>query len=352
MKNYEERDGLKYIMEQRWYAGKNNQFPTDLKNCIEKFKQIESKLDTDYHPLVDLGAAISGDGLLTDHGPDHVQMVMRRAHLIIGEKRIELLNGYEIFILLLSCHFHDVGNIYTRNEHEQKITDIMNEMGSSLPLNIIDKDFIKDIAMAHGGYIDKSKADRDTIRVLKMVDYRDSIQIRPSLLAAILRFADELSDDFSRANKGKIKIPPENEIYHAYSSSLEVNIKGDTVSLRYRIPYEHTQKKMIKDRVNLYLYDEIKNRLEKCIRELEYCRKYSDGFIGITTLDIVIYVIKDRKNELIDSFSLRLHGYPSKLEFDSYIERYNQDGTALTEQKLKYGSGEELMNKLKGMVEV
>jgi len=346
MANFEERDGLKYIMEQRWNSGRKDQFPSDFKDCIEKFKQIESILNKEYHPLVNLGAAIHNDGLLTDHGPEHVQTVMRRALKIIGEKRAESLNGYEIFILLMAIHFHDLGNILGRGEHEQKIIDVMDKMGDVLPLNIIDKEFIREIATAHGGYADESKTDKDTIRTLKNIEYRDSIQIRPSLLASILRFADELADDFARTFN-HLTIPPENEIYHAYSSALEVSIQGDTVSFRYRIPYEQTQRKMLKGSDEIYLYDEIINRLEKCLCELEYCRKYSDGYIVINTLSVVIYVVINSKCKLIDSFKLRLLGYPSKFNINSFIDRRDQNGYGPTNQKLKYATGEDLMNELK-----
>ena len=345
MVNYEERDGLKYMMEQRWHAGAKEQFPSDLKDCIEKFKQIEAVLDSEYHLYVNLGAAVNNTGLLTDHGPDHVQMVMRRALQIVGEKRAELLNGYEMFLLLLAIHFHDLGNIFGREEHEQKIIDVMDKMGNVLPLNIIDREFVREIAMVHGGYADEERTDKDTIRALKTVELRDSIPVRPSVLAAILRFADELADDFSRA--GKIGIPPENEIFHAYSSALETNIQGDTVSLRYRIPYEHTQRKMKKGGNDIYLYDEIRNRLEKCLCELEYCRKYSDGFIGITTISVTIGVICGRKTEPVDTFRLRLLGYPNNFILNSLIERTDQDGILLTDQTLKYETGEDLMRNIK-----
>lgn len=347
MARFEERDGLKYIMEQRWCEGCKDEFPSDLKNYIETFKEIESKLNSDYHPLVNLGAAVNDSGLLTDHGPDHVQMVMKRALQIIGEKRIKILTGYEIFILLLAIHFHDLGNIYGREEHEQKISDVMEKMGEALPLNSIDSEFVRDIAMAHGGYADALKTDKDTIHIIKPIEYRDEVLIRPSALAAILRFADELSEDFSRADKvSKIEIPKENEIYHAYSRALDVNILGNVVTFRYRIPYEYTQKKMFKGKNEKYLYDEIKERIEKCLHELEYCRKYSDGFIEISILKVNIYLLEEPKR-LLDGFELRLHGYPDKIKLDSIIERRDQDGNKLPGQQLKYASGEELMNAIR-----
>jgi hypothetical protein len=342
MENYKEQDGLKYTMEQRW-SNSRQEFPSDLKDCIEKFGFIEKTLNDNYHPFVNLGVVVTKGGILTDHGPEHIQMVMRRALQIIGEEYAEKLTGYEIFLLLVAIHFHDLGNIYGREEHEKEIDRVMDKMGTILPLNIIDKNFVRDIAMAHGGYVEDLKTDRDTIRILKQCEPRDSMPVRLSLLAAILRFADELADDFTRTFDDKIDIPPENKLYHAYSSVLEVKeIKGYTVSLHYRIPYEYTQTKMEKEGSKIYLYDYIINRLEKCLRELEYCRKYSEGFIRITTLNVVISVIsKNNRNKAnpIDAFRLRLLGYPGKFKIDNCLERSDQEDIASTNKKLKYESG-------------
>jgi len=346
MGEYKECDGLKYIMEQRLEKGEDHQIPTDLKDCIDKFKQIEKILNEKYHKDVNLGPALKSGDLLTDHGSDHVQMVMERAKQIIGKKH-EDLTVYEIFILLLAIHFHDIGNIYGREGHEQKISEVMDDMGKQLPLDDADKKYIKIIAMAHGGYADENNTDKDTIRTLLPETTRSSVKIRPSLLAAILRFADELADDFSRAFNGKI-VPPHNEIYHAYSKVLELSIRENTAIFKYNIPYEYTQKKMKKGEEKRYLYDEILDRLQKCLSELDYCRKYSGDYIGITVLSVSIYVTKNNtKDKLIDSFRLRLLGYPHGLKLSSFIERYEQDGSLMPNQGLNYPSGKDLRKKCK-----
>ena len=101
------------------------------------------------HLYVNLGAAIEGDGLLTDHGIDHVRSVIAHAKDVLVNPM--QLTGYEIYLLLISIHFHDVGNIQGREQHEEKIAEIIEGMGEILPLDTAEKGFVTSIATAHGG---------------------------------------------------------------------------------------------------------------------------------------------------------------------------------------------------------
>lgn len=350
MSYFKESDGLKYVMEEKFNSGGSNEFPSNKKDLIEKFLNLEKFLNENHHPNVNLGAAVSGDGVLTDHGVEHVQMVMEKAFNIIKGKEAQL-KGYEIFLLLVAIHFHDLGNITGRKDHEKKIIDIMEEMGELLPVDDPEKEIISMIATAHGGYVDDKCQDKDTLRYVVSETFCNSIQIRPALLAAILRFADELSDDFNRAVN--VSIPDENKIFHEYSKSLEpIGFSGKTLSFKYRIPYEKTKETMIKGTKKYYLYDEICFRLLKCLRELDYCRKYADGFIIITTLSVSIK-INDPKNHLkpydSDSFQLSLFGYPHEESYHlgDYIvddKSFLGDNTLNDFPRPKYSSGEDLKN--------
>ncbi|MCL2311140.1 MAG: hypothetical protein FWC41_01435 [Firmicutes bacterium] len=327
--HYKETDGLKYEMEQRMLAGKAKQFPTFKSNLIKEFADVEYILNQKYHPEVNLGAATHGDGKLTDHGVDHVKMVMDKANSLLGNKKTELI-GYELYILLLSIHFHDLGNIYGRNEHEKKIDSVIVDLDERLPLDTVEKKFVSDIAMAHGGYNGhfgsppNNSLDKDTLRNLAVNEPCNSLPVRTVVLAAILRFADELADDFSRAKN--IDIHESNKIYHEYSSALEPLIfQGETISFHYRIPFDLTQKKLKKGNTTIYLYDEILLRLAKCMRELEYCRRYANGFINITTFNVKIDVMRKDipfKSLGQETFRLRLLGYPSEsiYNLDSFLE--------------------------------
>jgi hypothetical protein len=196
--------------------------------------------------------------------------------------------------------------------------------------------------MAHGGDYNSSK---DTIISLLPVDHVEGIEIRPAILASILRYADELAEDHTRASRflyDSDKIPPQNKVYHDYSRALEpVAIQGDTVILKFNVPYWLVVSKSTKARkdgkiIRLYLYDEILLRLCKTIQELEYCRKYSQGFILINAVEAKISVYRHEKALLPlfeDSIRLRLSGYPESNRFS--IEK-------LSESQLKVKKGTDL----------
>lgn len=347
---FKNEGGLKYEFEKRWQRSRTTEFPHGKTDMVDKYKQLEDRMNEKYHPDVNLGAAAAGDGILTDHGVPHVNMVMHNAWRILDGK-IKQLSGYEIFLLLVAIHFHDVGNILGREEHEQKITDIMLDLGDTLQLETPEQILISAIAMAHGGHVCGNPDDKDTIRRLEDRTDCNGIFVRPAMLAAVLRFADELSEDFTRA-KNIETMPEENKIYHEFSNSLErIGIDGKTVILRFSIPYSKTKERIRKGASSIFLYDEILLRLGKCLRELEYCRKFAVGFIDITTLSVTIKV-EDPHNRLrifgneIDCFQLGLIGYPRVDLFclENYVMGEKNDGGQIIPKTLKYTNGQMLRN--------
>lgn len=343
---YNEIDGLRYIMEKKEKGKTKEQFPTrnsrNVKSYAKIFFDIENIMNTEIHPYVTLGASSVGDGMLNDHGSGHVAMVAERAYMLLGEKAYEL-SGYEIFFLLLAIHFHDVGNILGRDEHEEKIDEVFDALGDVIPLDNVAKRLIREIAMSHGGKVDGNK---DTISYVREVDYVDGLRIRASLLAAILRYADEIADDKNRASSLLLKlgtIPPKNKVFHMYSLSLEPPVvNGDTLILKYNIDEELVKNKVTKIDTEVYLYDEILLRLQKCLCELEYCRKYSQGFLRVSCISVTITIWNKKGLSTIyeDSFKLRLGGYPD-------ISMYGPDKWCIN-SNIRVLSAVELINVIGG----
>lgn len=347
MGRYTARDGLRYYLQCKQegidpvtgekVVSTTKEFPDRDFDWVEQYFRFEETMNQKYHPNVNLGAAVAGDGLLTDHGINHIKSVISHAQSILVDPT--QLTGYELYLLLISIHFHDVGNIWGRDKHEEKIADIIAKMGDTLPLDTAEQGFVTAIATAHGGYADGSK---DTIRAIDIADESyDSVQIRCKLLAAILRFADEISDDLGRAAPPEISIPVQNQAYHEYSKALiPISIDGETIKFQFRVPYDLTQKEIGKNRKKVYLYDEILNRLAKCMRELEYCKKYAYGMIRLTTLNATIGFLKQGSiHQFKDSVSLRLtlQGYPD--EARSSISDYMDAGLPGTTNGLKFKDG-------------
>ena len=149
MGTYKEVDGLRYTMEQLQNSGEKDQFPTGKGDLVASFKYIEDYMNQNCHPNTTLGAALHGDGLLTDHGVEHVKMVIQNAGKLVGDMQYKRLNGYEIYLLLLAIHFHDVGNVCGRQEHEKKIDDIITALGDRLPLDTPEKVHIMNPVTTH-----------------------------------------------------------------------------------------------------------------------------------------------------------------------------------------------------------
>lgn len=356
MDHYTARDGLRFYLQckQKGIDPKTGEesspgvkeFPEKDFDWVEQYFRFEEYMNETYHPNVDLGAAIEGDGLLTDHGVGHVRSVITHAGEILTDPM--LLTGFEIYLLLVSIHFHDLGNIQGRDKHEERIVEIIEQMGELLPLDTAEKSFVVSIATAHGGYVD---GDKDTIRYINTDTLYSGVQIRCKLLAAILRFADEISDDLTRSEFPGVSIPDKNKAYHMYSKVLDpISITGETLKLHFRIPYEITQEKIGKNNEHIYLYDEILERLAKCMRELEYCKKYVCGMIQLTTTDVTIDYLKQGSTLLVkdsNSFRLTLHGYPDKKHstiFDYLDESKNPFGTSCG---LRFKNGAEVCAAMK-----
>lgn len=192
--------------------------------------------------------------------------------------------------------------------------------------NTVEKRKIADIAEAHGGEVDGSK---DTIGSL-----RNDASTRK--LAAILRFADELADDYTRtsaADEGFMKehkcIRKRSEIYHLYAQTLrDVQIDHDSrsVLLSFDVLPSHLQRKYYKDEQQCYLLDEIFERTLKVHREQVYCGRFMVPNIVSSRTDVTINVCTPPEAATILGwfrYTLEQSGYPEYLrDFHTLVSKY------------------------------
>jgi hypothetical protein len=292
----------------------------------ERFERIDQYLNEHVHPNVNEGAAVEAQlrhdpaSWLTDHGPKHVHTVIQRASALVrATERKPTISPYEAYLLLLAIHFHDVGNIFGREEHEKKIWDVIrHEMGDALlGQDTIEKRMIVHVAMAHGGHID---GDKDTIdRALR--EYDRSPHVRLHMLAAVLRLADELADDYTRANRfglsterGREMIRG-SEVYHMYADRLhkvEIRMEEAAVKLTFMLTPDHLVTLYRKGENQVLLFDEIQDRLLKLHREAVYCRRYLLPDVHIDRIEAVIGIYSAGFGPLLHQERLTLQetGYP------------------------------------------
>ena len=289
-----------------------------------RFKNVAELLNDQTHPHVTHGASLADGGFLTDHGPGHIDSVIRRATSLLcyPKKTFPQVTPYEVYILLLAIHFHDVGNIFGREGHEMKHGKVMDQFDAFIGPEMVERQAIQKIASVHSGRINGSQ---DTISTLHPEAPVLGHKIRYRLLAAILRFADELADDSHRATRiiqSLGIIPSESMVFHEYAKSLHsvvVNPGKHVVRLNYAFLKKEATRTFGKGKLNgmvpeVYLLDEIYERTLKMHMERKYCMRFLREVVRIDAIEILIEVYEDRNSPspCFDPIGYRLEdrGYP------------------------------------------
>ncbi len=284
----------------------------DLKKSLESGQIDDVQEALDEHPIV----------FLNDHGKGHIQRVLERADDLIKLMGEEGLSPYECYILYCAILVHDVGILDGRAGHTNRVKRFLYASCKEVLKDGFEREFISKIASAHGGSIN---GDKDTISALPVTTPLNCKEIRARLLAAILRFADELADDSSRQKldpKFLEKVPQESLIYHYYSKCLHsVLLKTDDyinyVVLTYALTIEDALKKFDAVGGERFLLDEIFARTLKMEVERRYCNKFFVPKLFIDRIEVQINIF-DEVNYDVDlpciEYILEEKGYPTKLE--------------------------------------
>lgn len=85
--------------------------------------QLKSKKPVDRNWLKSLEQACP-IVYLNNHGEGHVDKVIQKCSELLEKSQCGL-NAYEGYLLLCAIQFHDVGNIFGREEHEKKCKEIL-----------------------------------------------------------------------------------------------------------------------------------------------------------------------------------------------------------------------------------
>ncbi|MCP9493374.1 MAG: hypothetical protein MSG64_02855 [Pyrinomonadaceae bacterium MAG19_C2-C3] len=293
---------------------RNDQFPNG-RNYGARYIAIADELNKGVHIHVTAGAAIKDGGYLTDHGPEHIKTVIQRATNLVSAKSCDL-TPYEVYLLLVAIHIHDTGNAFGRYQHEQNSIEVFRHIGTVAGEDEAEKRVIARIAVAHGG------KEKDKISLLPETQPILGQLVRTQLLAAILKFADELADDYTRAagffEKHKL-LPKESEVYHRYSGVLhsvtilpeEHEVKLDFL-LNKRDIVEKFGKKTEHDLEEVHLLNEIYVRTTKTHLERTYCMRFMSPYIRISRITVTIEFCDDM-DTLAETAGYRMeeHGYPS-----------------------------------------
>jgi hypothetical protein len=298
-------------------------FPDSSVDYVQRFGLLDEHLNTHVHPHSNTGPSTKEDIWLTDHGPLHISTVIRRAgDLTVNGQNQCCLSPYECYILLLACHFHDVGNIFGRVDHEKKARELMFTLNQTLVgSDSLEKRLVCDIALAHGGEVDNVTKNKDTIGSLPYDPQSKTNRVGVKKLAAILRFADEIADDKTRTNQyleaAVAQNKPGSKLYHAYAKHLrpvEVRLDERSVDLHFELTVADMQTTFpTKSKGDTFLFEEILERTLKMHRERVYCSRFMIPYVYIDQINVSIDVCSNDYSQVLGmlKYVLRESGYPN-----------------------------------------
>ncbi len=296
-----------------------SQFPTRI-DYIKRYAAVADYLDKEVHPHVGRDALERG-GYLTDHGAEHIAVVIKRISALLSHD-FARLSPYEAYLVLMAAHFHDVGNIYGRKGHEKRIGEIMAHLGSLIGDDAAEKRAIIAIAGAHGGSIGH---DRDTIGKLPVDEPVLGQTVRMQLLAALLRFADELADESSRAARFQLvlgNVPGSSELHHEYARHLHsviIRPESHSIELRFEMTSTVATRQFGTDKHQSFLLDEIFRRTLKTHVERLYCMRFLAATARFDSVSVRVDVfLSDQHTSPVATVGYRLQetGYPDSRRLD------------------------------------
>ena len=273
------------------------------------------------------GAALAlGGGRYTKHNIDHVNDVIVAAGELLGvgesdKAPIDDFNPYEVFVLLFAILLHDAGNAFGRTGHEKAVGGILRDLGGILQIDAVERRLIASIAQAHGGRTERGE--KDTITQVVRQENADlgHVKVRARRLAAIVRLADELSENSRRADEMAFRIPcdaEESVIHNLYCKVISCSIdwRSRSIKLFFSVDKADLGTQFL-DRSSgsdrrIYLIDYITERLEKTDQERRYCNRFLADLIVYSRINVWIGIF-DNDDKEIEAFEIELadEGYPA-----------------------------------------
>lgn len=220
---------------------------------------------------------------LSDHGPDHIADVMNRVLAVISDDDSQHgLDAADLYILLMSILFHDVGNLFGREKHNERIGEVFDHCRGTESAVRREKALVVKAARAHTGR--SATGDKDTLTELDDKEHFDGGVIKLQSIAAILRLSDELAEGPQRTTeyfRNAVGYADGSKIFHEYASCTHVTAdRGNRrICLTYEIvlnDYREGDGALNRTRL-LELLSFVRHRICKLDQERRYTRFYCDA---------------------------------------------------------------------------
>jgi hypothetical protein len=149
-----------------------------------------------------------------DHGPGHIKRVLEKLGQLVGPDCVNkgLIGGHELYLAVMAVLYHDIGIMRKRSDHASVSAVLVGDEHNDYLINKYDREIIRQAVVSHS-------SDRD-ISVETKRNAPDVVigahLVRPALIAALVRLADELDEDYRRADpvlQKRADIPESSHFY-------------------------------------------------------------------------------------------------------------------------------------------
>jgi hypothetical protein len=231
---------------------------------------------------------------LSDHGPDHIANVLENVYeLIATVPATHPLSGMNLYILGIVVLFHDTGNLRGREGHHLNIADIFDWARGIEPETRREKTLVLTAVRAHTGQT--AAGGWNTLQDVPVSDHVNGCLVQLRDIAALLRFADELSEGPQRTSeffRTHIGYNPNAQIFHRYASCTHPSVDrgNERICLTYEIQLSEfpTSVPMEQHAALTDFLTFVFHRIAKLDEERRYARFYCPILAAFKQTDIAI----------------------------------------------------------------
>jgi hypothetical protein len=166
-----------------------------------------------------------------NHGRGHIKRVLENLNQLVGRKPLANLDVYELFLAMMAILYHDIGLLREREEHAEISGELLEgDTNDAYIINPIDKEIITTAVVSHSS----SKDIAQECSRFSPEEIVGGHVARPTVIAALVRLADELDEDHRRADpilQRRLELPEESQFFWLFCRRVR-GVRPDFVSKR------------------------------------------------------------------------------------------------------------------------
>jgi hypothetical protein len=293
-------------------------------NLWHRYETMLQYLETEYYGWVQTACPY-----YTDHGKPHIQSVIQTAGYLLaprlkGGSKSDLTT-MDLFLLLAAIIWHDVGMVYGRSGHADRVLTLMESIRTlAFPCPTTQR-LVNEIVRAHAGDRGLCVPKPDEDCAMGSITY----QVYPRALAAVLKLADEVSENRSRISLALLpSVPEAQQIFWQYTRTvvsarpepererIVMTIELDTDAVLRRFPCKEINGRCDGEgKISVLEY--VLCRLEKMNNERIYCGTSLARYASIREIEARLTLVRGAER-LADYDTLTLPIGDCGLDHTSY----------------------------------